>query len=409
MLDLFSRFVPDKRIFKNREVLMPSYIPNELLHRKKEIDFLASISAAALRGETPSNLFIYGKTGTGKTAVTKWVGKELLKYSVKEGKKVHFFYLNCAVVDTQYGVFQNIANNLIREWDERIPFTGWPTEEVYSRLLEVLEKVGGVTMITLDEIDKVKDDKLLYTLSRINLDLREARLSVIGISNDLKFTEFLDARIRSSLGEQTRIFPPYNAEQLKDILEQRAMSAFVEDAASAEITTLCAAYAAQEHGDARKALDLLRISAEIAEREGSPCITKEHVKRAQNEIEVDRFAEVIRTLPVHSKLLLYALIILEEQSSRFDSRLITGELYNCYRLLCKRVGVEPLTQRRISELVSELDMLGVITAKLISKGRYGRTKEVKLGIDPERAREILFEDEMVQSLKDYKPYFQIRL
>jgi cell division control protein 6 len=410
MQDLFGRFISEKRIFKNREVLMPSYIPAQLPHREKEIDFLASISAVALRRETPSNIFIYGKTGTGKTAVTKWVGKELEKEGKRSNKPARFFYINCAVVNTQYGVFQNIANQFIDKWNERIPFTGWPTEEVYSKLLKVVDEEGGVTIITLDEIDKLKGDEVLYTLSRINLDLKEAKVSVIGISNDLKFTEFLDPRVKSSLGEQSMIFSPYNAEQLREILEQRAEIAFKDEAVSPSIITLCSGIAAQEHGDARKALDLLRISAELAEREGAERVSEANIRRAQNEIEMDRFAEVIRTLPTHSKLLLFSIIVAEEAYRVYhSSKLTSGELYNVYRTLCKKAKVNSLTPRRVTELISELDMLGIITAKLISKGRYGRTKEIRIGTDPEKARNILIEDEIIKGVKDFKPYTQLHL
>jgi cell division control protein 6 len=321
---------------------------------------------------------------------------------------VHFFYINCAIVDTQYGVLQNIANHFISQWSERIPFTGWPTEEVYSKLLEATDKAGGVTIITLDEIDKIKGDELLYNLSRINSDLTSAKVSVIGISNDLKFTEFLDPRVKSSLGEQSMIFSPYNAEQLKDILEQRAQMAFKDGVASLPIITLCAGIAAQEHGDARKALDLLRISAELAEREHSNTVSEANVRRAQSEIEMDRFAEVIRTLPMQSKLILFSIIVAEEAwRVHHSSKLTTGELYNVYNALCKKAKVNSLTPRRVTELISELDMLGIITAKLISKGRYGRTKEIRLGTDPEKARSLLSEDEIISGVEDFKPYTQL--
>ncbi|KAA0005888.1 MAG: cell division control protein Cdc6, partial [Thermoplasmata archaeon] len=125
--------------------MRPTFMPEILPHREKEINNLASVLVPALRDETPSNVFIYGKTGTGKTAVTKFVGKELLKKGRETGKKVNFIYINCEVVDTQYRLLQNITNHLIDDWSERIPFTGWPTDEVYAKLKQMIEKEGGVT------------------------------------------------------------------------------------------------------------------------------------------------------------------------------------------------------------------------------------------------------------------------
>jgi cell division control protein 6 len=148
--------------------MRPAYTPEILPHRGKEINELASVLVPALKGETPSNAFIYGKTGTGKTAVAKFVGKELLKKGDEMDKKVNFIYINCEVVDTQYRLLQNISNHFISEWSERIPFTGWPTDEVYTKLRQKIDEDGGVTVIILDEVDKLKGDEALYNLSRIN-------------------------------------------------------------------------------------------------------------------------------------------------------------------------------------------------------------------------------------------------
>ena len=198
--DIFGRLLQSNGLFTNREAMRPTYMPNVLPHREKEIDGLASVLVPALRQETPSNVFIYGKTGTGKTAVTKFVGRELVKKGEETKRKVNFIYINCEVVDTQYRLLQNIANHFINDWSERIPFTGWPTDEVYAKLKRMIEKEGGVTVIILDEVDKLKGDEALYNLSRINSDLTNAKVSIVGLSNDLKFTEFLDPRVKSSLG-----------------------------------------------------------------------------------------------------------------------------------------------------------------------------------------------------------------
>lgn len=298
-------------LFVNREAMRPTYTPEILPHREKEINVLASILVSALKGETPSNVFIYGKTGTGKTAVTKFIGKELLKKGEETGKHVNFIYINCEIVDTQYRLLQNIANHFIGEWSERIPFTGWPTDEVFAKLKQMIEKQGGVAVIILDEVDKLKGDEALYNLSRINSDLNNAKVSIVGISNDLKFTEFLDPRVKSSLGEENMIFPPYDARELQDILMQRVGIALKQDVIDTDVVPLCSALAAQEHGDARRALDLLRMSAELAERGKALKITKKYVKLAQNKIEIDRIIEVVRTLPTQSKLILLAILLQE--------------------------------------------------------------------------------------------------
>lgn len=406
---VFQQYLSSKKIFqRNREILRPSYIPDELPHRREQINQLASILVTALKGDRPSNVLIFGKTGTGKTASVKYLGKEIKKADV-EYNRVNYLYMNCEVVDTQYGVLQNIGNMFIEDFNERIPFTGWSTERVYNILREKIDDSNRVVILVLDEIDKLvykSGDDVLYHLSRINDDLQNAKVSLIGISNDLKFTEFLDPRVKSRLGEEKMVFPPYNAEQLTDILDQRSKIAFYPGVVDPGIAPLCSALAAQEHGDARRALDLLRVAAEIAERNGDDKVTEAHVYKAKNKIELDCVTEAIRTLPTQSKLVLYSIIRNEELG---EGRLTTGDVYEMYRDLSHMSGVTVLTQRRITDLISELDMLGIIHARVKSFGRGGRTKEIESSVPRIETLKILEEDEILQSIKNYKPKNQTTL
>jgi cell division control protein 6 len=277
----------------------------------------------------------------------------------------------------------------------------------------MMDKEKSVTVIVLDEIDKLKGDEALYNLTRINSELDNARVSVIGISNDLKFTEFLDPRVRSSLGEESMLFYPYDAEQLQDILRARIKTALKPNVIEEDVIPLCAALSAQEHGDARRALDLLRVSAELAERINVPKITRSHVRLAQNKIELDRITEVVRTLPNQSKMVLYSIFILDKQNKKAGTTqaLTTGEVYDVYRELCKKTRYTCLTQRRTTDLISELDMLGVITARVISKGRYGRTTEIQISSSSSSKDllTVLQEDDMFKELANYKMKEQARL
>jgi cell division control protein 6 len=406
---IFQQYIRTKSIFKgDRDVLRSSYIPDVLPHREEQINQLASILVTALEGQRPSNVLLFGKTGTGKTATIKYIGKEIERAS-SELKNVFFIYMNCEVVDTQYGVLQNIGNVFIEDFEERIPFTGWSTERVYNILREKIDEEKRVIVIVLDEIDKLvskSGDDVLYHLCRINDDLKSAKVSVIGISNDLKFTEFLDPRVKSSLSEEKMVFPPYNAEQLRDILSQRSRLAFEDTVLEPSVIPLCSALAAQEHGDARRALDLLRVAAEIAERNHMPILTDADVIRAKNKIELDCVTEAIRTLPVQSKLVLMGVVLNEDNG---DVKLTTGDLYETYKELCECTSMAILTQRRITDLVSELDMLGLVHARVKSFGRGGRTKEIELSVPTTEAKRVLEEDEMLSQLKNYKLRFQTTL
>ncbi len=451
---IFDNILNIKSVFKNREVLRPTYTPMDLPHREIQINHLASILVAALKNETPSNVFIYGKTGTGKTAVVRLLGKELDKKAkeitkkyqrelleitldqfdnghqdlienifekigfmeifgselYKELKKtVNCIYINCQHVDTQYRVLTHIANTMISKWNDRLPLTGLPTDEVYNRLLNSIDEYSGVTIIILDEIDKLVEksgDDILYNLTRINTDLRNSKASLIGITNNLKFTDFLDARVKSSLGEDELIFPPYDAEQLQDILNQRAGNAFINNSIDTAVIPLCAALAAQEHGDARRALDLLRVSAELAERDGGGMVVEKYVRKALNKIEQDTVAEVIDTLPPQSKLVLLGIILNEEMGT---DKLTTGIVFDTYKELCKHVNMDILTQRRVTDLISELDMLGIINARVVSFGRGGRTRLIQMSVPIHSTKKILEKTEILVDLVDFRPPIQSTL
>ncbi len=396
MENLFEDLIGEGKIFANREVLRSTYIPENLPHRKKQIKSLADTLSAALKGETPSNILIYGKTGTGKTATVKYVSNELEEMGEKKGSKCTLLYINSEVFDTQYRVFAYLA----RVFNKHVPMIGWPTDMVYSEFKTAVDTEDRCVIVILDEVDKLagKGDGALYNLSRINSELNNAKVSMICISNDLTFTELLDQRVRSSLGEEEIIFPPYNANQLQDILGERAEIAFNESAIDDAVIPLCAAFAAQEHGDARRALDLLRVSGEIAEHTGSWVVTEEHVRLASEKIEASRIVGVVKTLPLQSEIVLNCVLLLNREKNK--RRFSSGEVYNMYQRLCNHLGMEALTQRRVTDLVSELDILGLINAVVVSKGRYGRTKEISLSVPAESVPPVLLEDYKLKAISN---------
>ncbi|MFB6219922.1 MAG: Cdc6/Cdc18 family protein [Halolamina sp.] len=482
---LFDDLMAGEPIFQNKEVLRPSYTPHELPHRTDQINQMATILVSALRGDTPSNILIYGKTGTGKTASAKFVSQELESTSQKYDVPCEVEYINCEITDTQYRVLAQLANKFIeknravvderlealrelrsettegsggtdgdgilsndgalstdgdgalqseddgalqgeefenaaavderiaeleadREEMEEVPMTGWPTDRVYSTFFDAIDYHERVVVIMLDEIDKLVEksgDDTLYNLSRMNSELENSRISIMGISNDLKFTDFLDPRVKSSLGEEEIVFPPYDANQLRDILQHRSEVAFKEDALTDDVIPLCAAFAAQEHGDARRALDLLRTAGELAERSQAETVEEQHVRQAQDKIELDRVVEVVRTLPTQSKIVLFATILLEKNGVH---NINTGEVFNIYKRLCEEIDADVLTQRRVTDLISELDMLGIVNAVVVSKGRYGRTKEISLSVPIEETEAVLLSDSRLGDIENAQPFVQAR-
>ena len=218
--DIFNSAI-NNSLFKNKGVLQVRYTPESIPHRDNQIKSIASILASTLRGERPSNLFVYGKTGTGKTLSVQYVTNELVKKSEELGIEVKFEYLNCKlkkVADTEYRVLAA----LIRQLGGSIPSTGLPTDQVWSKFIELVDQKKQLIVFIFDEVDqmiKKMNDNFLYSFTRINQELSKAQISLIGISNEVTFLENIDPRVRSSLGEEEFVFHPYNAIQLQHILK----------------------------------------------------------------------------------------------------------------------------------------------------------------------------------------------
>jgi cell division control protein 6 len=394
--DVFEKFVNGTKLFKDREVLRHDYLPEKLPHREEQIRLLGQTVAPVLRDARCSNIFIYGTTGTGKTAVTKYVLSHLEAKAKEYGAPVKFCYVNCHMTGSEYRVYANLSQSI----GLAIPFTGLSVGEVFDRFRNGLDTSRTIFIVALDEIDELiknRGDGLLYELTRINETLHKSKVSIIGISNDLRLKEFLDPRVFSSLSEEEMVFRPYDASELRNILLERSKLSFHEGSLSEAALNICSALAAAEHGDARRALDLLRVAGEVAERQGAKMIMEEHVREAEKHIEHNRVVEALKNLTLHSKLVLLSVYHLSKSSAT------TGEIYDIYNELCGELGTGLLTQRRVGTLVNELDAMGLLNAKVVSMGRYGRTKKIRLEISRTLIKDVFGNDARLGHLIAYEP------
>lgn len=382
-------------LIKDRDALRYTYIPESIRHRDAEMTQVTQSLLPILKQSRPSNLLVYGKPGTGKTLVVRKVISKIHDRVEKSNFPIKLVYTNSKVETTLYGLLISFGRQLgMSERD--LPWTGISISEAFRRILETISGGGINVVLIIDEIDFLvklisKGNKdILYQITRANERLQEGSMMLVGISNNLTFKDHLDPRVISSLGEEEVVFTSYTMEQLHSIIQERVHMAFEEGVVSNAASNLCAAYAGREHGDARRAIDLIRVAGEIAERDQSKSVLPNHIDEALKKIEEDKETAAIKSYPLHEKLLILAVMRAVGAN--------TGGIYSTYKELCGKIRQNTLSYRRITQMLSEIEMSGIISGRLIHQGVHGNTKKFKLTISPNIIKNTLHSDEVLQDL-----------
>ncbi|MEJ8541945.1 ORC1-type DNA replication protein Cdc6-1 [Methanothermobacter wolfeii] len=371
-MNIFDEIGDKESVFKDKKFLDHRFLPDRLPHREEQIRSIAKYWVEALNGVTPPDVTIYGKTGTGKTAVAKFAMKQLKEASRDCDVNIRTEYIRCTDYTTEYQVIARLCQQLGRD----VPYRGWTKAEIVNTFRNMFKKNAFgqdmILMVVLDEIDillRNDGDGLLYTLTRTD------NVSILSISNYVEFKKFIKPRVRSSLRDREIVFPPYGAQQLVDILEERSKLSFKEGALDDDVIPLCAALAAKEEGDARYALDLLRTAGEIADERESEIVQGDFVREAKDYIEHNKITDIVLTLPSQQQRVLEAILYLTKRKEEITS----GRLYEVYKDISKGDSV---SYRRIFDFINELEMLGLISTNTVSRGRgKGRTNIINLQCD----------------------------
>lgn len=418
MDDVDSIFADDVELINDANVLEEDYTPEQILCRDDVLDQYTSVFKPIYKGRPPQNAFLYGDTGVGKTAATKYL-REHLERDIKrkneqlpeaEQLSLSVIWINCENFTTgdhktsSYQVAVGIVNRL-RDKGNRITGTGYAPQDVYDIMYEELDSLSGTVLVILDEVDKIgNDDTLLYELPR-SRDIgyiENVRVGVIGISNDYTFRKNLSPKVKDSLCESEIKFPAYDAEELAEILRARAELALYDDAYNQETIALCSALAYQEaSGSARRAIRLLRRSAEIAEEDGVEQIEETHIRQADKDLE---YGNIVESLVDQDDEKLYILKALAHLHEAGLTPARTRTIHSAYSRVVQAYnfesGKDPLTQRGMFNHLSKLVMFGFVNTIDHNRGASGgQWNEHKFSddVDPEKVRDA-FEDRDLQWL-----------
>lgn len=387
-------------LFKNKQVLKPNYTLkgiDDILHRDEEIRTYFEYLKDIFVGVSPSNIFVYGKPGLGKTLITKLVLAVVKQEAKKRGIDLCVINMNCDEIKTEHAILQKLVQAIPSDEPRRV--LGNSTDKHNDYLKYLINHYQGIIILVLDELDKAEKPDMINKIIRTESEASGQFPTIIGITNDLKLRDRFPSHLKSVLCENDLIIKPYDAEQLADILRARVKMAFQPNVVPEVVISLCAAYAAQDYGDVRRAIDLLRVTGELAEARDGSRLEEHDVEDAFAKIEVDRAVEVIKTLPTQSKAVLLACIYV------FDSlqENITANIYEVYKKLAYEIDINVLTQRRVTDLISELNQLGILEGFNDFRGIKGRKKVITRITSKEQALEMLYKDERIEAIKDYPP------
>ncbi|MEM1559955.1 MAG: ORC1-type DNA replication protein [Ignisphaera sp.] len=388
-------------VFKNVETLYPEYVPPKLPHREQQLRQLAEIFKPIIL--SPGSVFMrammVGGIGVGKTATAKMFGKEVRQIAVEHGLDLRYVHINCHRDRTLYEVVSEIA----RQLSAPIPIRGLSAREILLALLNYLEKHDIYVIATLDEFNyfvATEGNDAVYFIIRVYDEYSEVkkRINYIFVSRDISALDLLDPTTESYILRHMIRFEPYTSDELLDILVYRRDLAFYEGTVDDDILRYIADHKGADKGgdgNARSALEALLLAGQAADYEGSHKVKIEHVRKALGLVhpEIIRISDDLNFLQLHELILLKATI--RTLRNRKTSFIKIGDVEEEYKYLCQFYGVKPRSHTQIYEYVNSLKHMGIIEAKVSSKGFRGRTTLISIPVPLEELEKKV--DEIIEA------------
>ncbi|MFC7079367.1 Cdc6/Cdc18 family protein [Halorussus caseinilyticus] len=316
-------------------------------------------------------MFVYGQTGTGKTLSSRLVLDKLVSdVRQYDDLTVEPVRVVCKSLSS-YKVAVRLVNEL-RPDDDQIARTGYAPGDVYEMLWEAIDATNAShVLFVLDEVDSLgTDDDILYEIPRCTAHghVEDTFVGVVGISNDFTFRDNLSARVKDSLCDEEIHFAPYDAEQLQHILWDRAKAAFQDNVLDDAVIRLAAAFAAQESGSARRALNILYKAGDLARKQDASQVTEAHVREADNIVEASKIADELRQLPVQNQLVLASVYQFHDRGKTPVRR---TDIYDRYVEMANAIDADVKTNRTVHNQLSQLALKGFLEVQEKNQGVKG--------------------------------------
>lgn len=400
-------------LIKNRKLLEPNEIVEEerIVGRDEQLTNITQHLRVAISNERPPNLFLYGPSGTGKSLIINAVCENILQLCESRDIRFGVIELNCQNVGTLgsavYELIRKVANDVGATIN--IPEHGIPNKKKWRELYRLINEHYDTVVFVLDELDMLvgrRDmdepafSRLLYQLSRASStdEITTAQVSVTAITNDTKMMESVGSRALSSFTPEDVHFSDYDANQLREILRARK-DAFYEDTLSGDVIPLAAAFAAQTHGDARKAIDLMRTAGSIAEKAQADKVREQHIREAQDRVEKNRVLEVTRGVSTQKKLCLFATAAVARETGTSTAKSPIG--YQVYRYLTETLDSDQYHQETYVNKMKELTTYSLVESERKSQGPHsGSYLQFAFGENPQTIIETLQEDSRFDGVHD---------
>jgi cell division control protein 6 len=352
----------DESLFRNERVFEVDYLPETFTHRETQMESLKYALKPAVRGSRPLNVMAQGPPGTGKTTAVHILFDELRAQTDVQAARV-----NCQVNATRYAVFSRLFQGV---FDYEPPASGISFKKLFSQVTDRLVENDEVLVVALDDVNYLfyesAASETLYSLLRAHEEQGGARIGVIVVSSDLDLNiiEELDGRVQSVFRPEDVYFPKYDEPEIADILGERVDRGFHDGVVDSQVLDRVAELTADQGGDLRVGIDLLRRAGLNAEMRASQSVERTDLEEA---FETSKYIHLSRRLGGLSDSETALLEVIAQHEGEQ-----AGDIYEAFH------EQTDLGYTRYAEIINKLDQLSIVDTQYADVEGRGRSRELSL-------------------------------